>query len=156
MGAWVFSRSLQYQQNMVVALKRFTEFGAARGSMHFSDQKLLATSTDRKVGCKRYLISRFPLRGKQEFMSSRDVEIFIFYRDVCVERKDRNVSARHKLLFPSQWETTFLSYITTPQRQQTNQTAITGPVSIAAHCSALLPSHIPDGDVILNVYITPR
>ena len=123
--------------------------------MHFSDQKLLATSTDRKVGCKRYLISRFPLRGEQEFMSSRDVEIFIFYRDVCVERKDRNVSARHKLLFPSQWETTFLSYITTIQRQETNQISVTGRVSIAVYCklSALLSSHIPE--VIPNVYVAP-
>ena len=78
----------------------------------------------------------------------------IFSRDACIERKDRNVEARHKLLFPSQRETTFLSHITTLQRQQTNQTAITGRVSIAAHCSALLSSHIPEGDVTLSVHVT--
>ena len=56
-----------------------------------------------------------------------------------------------------QWETTFLSYITTFQRQQTNQIAITGRVSIAVHCRALgqLSSHNPEGDVILNVYVSP-
>ena len=95
----------------------------------------------------------FPLRREQEFMSSPDVEIFS--RDACVERKAPNVQARHKLLFPSRWETTFLSYITTLQRQQTNQTAITGRVLTAGHCSALLSSHIPEGDVILRVYVTP-
>ena len=85
---------------------------------------------------------------------SREVEIFS--REACVERKDRNVE-EHKLIFPSQWETTFLSCITTLQRQQTNQIAITGPVSIAAQYSALtlLFPHIPEGDVRLNVYVTP-
>ena len=92
----------------------------------------------------------FPLRGEQEFMSSLDVPIFS--RDACA---DRNVEARHKLLFPSQWVTTFLSHITTLQSQQTHQTANTGRVSIAVHCSALLPSHIPEVDVILIVYVIP-
>ena len=75
----------------------------------------------------------FPLKGEQEFMSSRDVEISS--RVARVERKDRNIEARHKLLFPSQWETTFLPYTTTLQRKQTNQTAITGRVS--RNCSTL-------------------
>ena len=43
-------------------------------------------------------------------MSSRDGEIS--FRDACVERKDRNVEARHKLLFPSHLETTLLSCTT--------------------------------------------
>ena len=41
-------------------------------------------------------------------MSSQNLKIFS--QDACVERKDRNVEAWHKLLFPSQWETTFEVY----------------------------------------------
>ena len=40
----------------------------------------------------------FPLRWEQEFMSSLDVPIFS--HDANVLRKDRNIEARHKLLFP--------------------------------------------------------
>ena len=88
-------------------------------------------------------------------MSSFDVPIFSL--NASVWRKDLHVSPRHKLLFPSQWETTFLSYITTIQRQETNQISVTGRVSIAVYCklSALLSSHIPEGDVILNVDVSP-
>ena len=103
-------------------------------------------------------------------MFSLDVEIFS--RDACVERKDRNVEARHQLLLRSQLETRFLSYITTLRRQQTNQTAITGRVLLALHCSkdpimnklmgslivaryAYFSPHMPEGDVILNVFVTP-
>ena len=86
-------------------------------------------------------------------MSSRDMEIFS--QDTCIERKDQNIEARCKLMFLSQWETTFLSYIITIHHQQINQIAITGRVSITVHCSALYSSHIPEGDVILNVDVSP-
>ena len=56
------------------------------------------------------LISRSPLREEQESMCSRDVEISS--RNACVERKDRNVEGRHKLVFPYHLETTFLSCTT--------------------------------------------
>ena len=47
-----------------------------------------------------------PSRGEHEFMSSRDISIFSL--DTSVSRKDLHVSARHKLVFPSQWETTYI------------------------------------------------
>ena len=47
--------------------------------------------------------SRFPFRGEQVFMSSRDAPIFS--RDSRAERKDRNVEARHKKLFPTESRT---------------------------------------------------
>ena len=50
----------------------------------------------------------FSLRGEQEFMYSLDVPLFS--HDASVSRKDLHVLARHKLLFPSQWETTFEVY----------------------------------------------
>ena len=107
------------------------------GSLKMHENHVISTliSEDSK------LISRSPLREEQEFILSRDVEISS--RNTCVERKDRKVEARHKLLFPSHLETTFSSCITTLQRHQTNQTAITGRGSTAVHCSTLLSSHIP-------------
>ena len=48
------------------------------------------------VGQKRC----FPLGGEQQFMSSFEVPIFSL--DASVSRNDLHVSARYKLLFPSQ------------------------------------------------------
>ena len=90
--------------------------------------------------CKSPVLDRKKKKNKRwehEFMSSRDVEIFA--RNARVERIDPNVEARNELLFPSRLQTTFLSYITTLQRQQTNQTAITGRASTAMHFSAFFP-----------------
>ena len=91
------------------------------------------------------LISCSPLRGKHEFMSSQDVEIFS--GEACVERKDLNAEARCKLTFSSQWETTYLSYHHNTSRL-TNRPYChysqysTGCVSIAVHCSTLVPTHL--------------
>ena len=120
------------------------------------------SSRDMEIWEQEFMSSQDVEVWEQEFMSSRDMEIReqefvsslnvpIFSQDICVMRKDRNIEARHKLLFPSEWETTFLSYLTTLQHQQTNETAITGCVSTTEQCSTLLSSHIPEGDVMLNV-----
>ena len=47
----------------------------------------------------------FPLGGEQESMPSLDVPIFSL--NASVLQKDPRASAKHKLLFPSQWETTY-------------------------------------------------
>ena len=92
-------------------------------------------------------VSCFPLRGEHMFMPSQNMEIFS--QAICTDRKDWNVEARQTPIPLSTGNNIcVLHHNTSTNKPDCHHRP-------CFYCSALLSSHIPEGDVKLNVYLTP-